>query len=72
MKSSYGIEVATAFGAPAFGTALVVTLDPKDFGDERPGGFTLIIAEKSKLTTKAVPSNRTPKAPPLRFTPTIR
>ncbi|HEX5084283.1 MAG TPA: hypothetical protein VFY40_19740 [Blastocatellia bacterium] len=64
--------MATAFGVRAFGTALVVILDPTDFGDERPGGFSLIIVEKSKLTTKAVPNARTPKAPPLRSTPIIR
>ncbi|HEX5084110.1 MAG TPA: hypothetical protein VFY40_18845 [Blastocatellia bacterium] len=51
-----------AFGARLLGTALVVILDPTDFGDERPGGFSLIIVEKSKLTTKAVPNARAPKA----------
>jgi hypothetical protein len=64
--------VATAFGVRLLGTALVVILDPKDFGDERPSGFSLIIVEKSKLTTKAVPNAGAPKAPPLRFMPTIR
>jgi hypothetical protein len=44
------------------GTALVVIPDPAVFGDERPGGVSLIIVIKSKLTTTAVPSNRTPKA----------
>jgi hypothetical protein len=51
-----------AFGVREFGTALVVIPYPTDFGDERPGGFSLIVVEKSKLTTKAVPNSRTPKA----------
>ncbi|HEX5082675.1 MAG TPA: hypothetical protein VFY40_11555 [Blastocatellia bacterium] len=44
------------------GIALVVIPDPTAFGDERPSGFSLIVVEKSKLTTKAVPNARTPKA----------
>jgi hypothetical protein len=54
--------MAAAFGVRAFGTALVVIPDSTDFKDEILGGFLPIIAEESTSTTKAVPSNRAPKA----------
>jgi hypothetical protein len=51
-----------AFGVRLLGTALVVIPDLIGFADERPGGFSAIIVEKSKLTTKAVPNAGAPKA----------
>ncbi|HEX5080897.1 MAG TPA: hypothetical protein VFY40_02550 [Blastocatellia bacterium] len=59
------LEMATAFGVRWFGTALVVISDSTDFKDEGPSGFSPIIAKEPKLTTKAAPSSRTPKAPPI-------
>jgi hypothetical protein len=56
--------MATAFGAPLLGTALVVILESTDFGDKAPHwAFFPIIAAESKWTTKAVPSNGAPKTP---------
>jgi hypothetical protein len=51
-----------AFGVRLLGTALVVIPDPTDFRDERPGGFSPIIVEKSTSTAKAVPNAGAPKA----------
>jgi hypothetical protein len=36
MQSTTRFEMATAFGARAFGTALVVIMDSTDFGDKGP------------------------------------
>ncbi len=52
-----------AFGVRLLGTALVVISDLTDFRNKGPEWASPpIIATESKLTTKAVPSNRTPKA----------
>jgi hypothetical protein len=51
------LEIATAFGARLFGTALVVISDPTDLKDEGPSGFSPIIAKEPRLTTKAAPSS---------------
>jgi len=48
------------------GAALVVMLDSIDFEDKGPEWApSLIIAAEPKLTTKAAPSIRTPKASPI-------
>jgi len=58
--------MATAFGVRVLGTALVVILNSTGFQDKVRSGLTFqIIAAESRLTTKAVPSTRTPKAPPI-------
>jgi len=51
--------------AVSLGTALVVISDSKYLHKTKAtvGEFPIIVAV-SKMTTKAVPSNRTPKAPP--------
>jgi len=50
-----------AYGALLLGTALVVLFDSTDFLDkELEWAPSPIIAAESKLTTKAVPSPRTP------------
>jgi len=60
--------MAAAFGAPLLGTALVVIFGFYGLpGEETFVGFPSIIARVSKWTTKAVPSNGAPKAPPIRF-----
>jgi len=60
--------MAAAFGVRALGTALVVICGFYRLqGEETLVGFLSIIARVSKWTTKAVPSARTPKAPPIRF-----
>src|SRR5215467_6779968 len=52
--------------AVSLGTALVVLLDFTDSRDEGPEWDpSLISAAKSRLTTKAVPSNGAPKPPPI-------
>ncbi len=68
IKAEYNqlLEMATAFGVRVLGTALVVILDSTDFRDKGPEWApSPIIAAGSKWTTKAVPSTRTPKAPPI-------
>src|SRR6266498_359379 len=68
IKAEYNqlLEMATAFGVRVLGTALVVILDSIDFRDKGPEWApSPIIAAESKLTTKAVPSNRTPQASPI-------
>jgi hypothetical protein len=58
--------MAAAFVATSLETALVVISDPTDFrGKGSEWDPSPIIAADSKLTTKAVPGNRTPKAPPI-------
>jgi len=58
--------MAAAFGAPWFGAALVVIPGSYELrGQETRVGFLPTIAGVSKWTTKAVPSNRIPKAPPI-------
>ncbi len=58
--------MATAFGVRLPGTALVVIsgfyILPVQ---ETRVGFLSIIAAESKMTTKAVPGNGAPKAPPI-------
>jgi len=57
------IEMATAFGVRLLGTALVVISDSTYLRDKGPEWApSPVIAADSKMTTKAVPSNRTPKA----------
>jgi len=59
-------EMAAAFGVRLLGIALVVICGFYRLpGQETRAGFLTIIARVSKWTTKAVPSNRTPKAPPI-------
>jgi len=58
--------MATAFGAPALETALVVISDSTNFrGEGSEWDPSPIIAADPKFTTRAVPGNRTPKAPPI-------
>jgi len=58
--------MAAAFGAPLLGTALVVISGSYRLpARETREGFLSIIARVSKWTTKAVPSNGAPKAPPI-------
>jgi hypothetical protein len=58
--------MATAFGAPALETALVVISDSTNFrGEGSEWDPSPVIAADPKLTTKAVPGNRAPKAPPI-------
>ncbi|HEX5083868.1 MAG TPA: hypothetical protein VFY40_17600 [Blastocatellia bacterium] len=60
------LEMAAAFGVRRFGAALVVLLGSTDFsGEGREWNSYPINATESKLTTKAAPSSRTPKAPPI-------
>ncbi|HZF39051.1 MAG TPA: hypothetical protein VE715_09520 [Blastocatellia bacterium] len=68
IKAEYNqlLEMATAFGVRLLGTALVVLLGATDFWYKGPEwASSPIIAAESEMTTKAVPSNRTPKAPPI-------
>jgi hypothetical protein len=68
IKAEYNqlLEMATAFGVRLLGTALVVISGFYRLpGQETRVGFLSIMARVSIWTTKAVPSNRTPKAPPI-------
>ncbi|HMB28817.1 MAG TPA: hypothetical protein VKS99_11965, partial [Blastocatellia bacterium] len=59
-------EMAAAFGVRGLGTALVVISGFYRLPiQETRAGFHPIIAVISKLTTKAVPNYRTPKATPI-------
>jgi hypothetical protein len=55
------LEMAPAFGVRRFGAALVVILGSTDFRDEGRSE-PIFTAIESKSITKAVPSDRTPKA----------
>src|SRR5215510_1426713 len=69
-KVEYGQlhEMAPALGVRLLGTALVVISGFYRFPRQRTEWVSSpIIAAGSKWTTKSVPSNRTPKAPPIPF-----
>ncbi len=64
--------MATAFGVREPGTALVVIFDSADFLDKRRRGLLSDHCRNAEWTTKAVPSSRTPKAPPFQLAGSFR